>query len=296
MYALWDYLLHSLIVQSVKNLPAVKETRVWFLGQKNPLEKEMATFPASLPGESHGQRGLTDYSPRGRKSQTQLSDYTTSTDVNTEAQCHQLCSSRCRSCCQITLASRCPCLPATVSVGCEELAAPEHLPGLLEMPENLKWLFDMDFQQASPLCLNSVVLFTVQSSPRDQGEAQLQLWQHGCSAPSPALFRFLHLPIVLKPTFNKSSASRTLTLNTKYICKRGKCQRAICNILRLHSSHFSLHANVYLRQESFACFCWKQMTVLSLSASIEGFPIFLLSHMLSDLSFELCNVFSLHFS
>ena len=38
------------------------------------------------------------------------------------------------------------------------------------------------------------------------------------------------------------------------------------------------------------------MTVLSLSASIEGFPIFLLGHMLSDLSFELCNVFSSYFS
>ena len=32
-------LLHSLVVQSVKNLPATQETQVQFLGQKDPLEK-----------------------------------------------------------------------------------------------------------------------------------------------------------------------------------------------------------------------------------------------------------------
>ena len=32
----------SLIAQLVNNLPAMQETRVGFLGQKNPLEKEMA--------------------------------------------------------------------------------------------------------------------------------------------------------------------------------------------------------------------------------------------------------------
>ena len=31
------------------------------------LEKEMATTPVSLPGESHGQRSLAGYSPWGRK-------------------------------------------------------------------------------------------------------------------------------------------------------------------------------------------------------------------------------------
>ena len=33
----------SLVAQSVKNLPAMQETRVRFLGQADPLEKEMAT-------------------------------------------------------------------------------------------------------------------------------------------------------------------------------------------------------------------------------------------------------------
>ena len=32
----------SLIAQSVKNLPAMQETQVRFLGQEDPLEKEMA--------------------------------------------------------------------------------------------------------------------------------------------------------------------------------------------------------------------------------------------------------------
>ena len=38
----------SLIAQLVKNLPAVQETWVQFLGQKDPLEKEMATHSSIL--------------------------------------------------------------------------------------------------------------------------------------------------------------------------------------------------------------------------------------------------------
>ena len=33
----------SLIAQSVKNLPAMRETQVQFLGREDPLEEEMAT-------------------------------------------------------------------------------------------------------------------------------------------------------------------------------------------------------------------------------------------------------------
>ena len=62
------------MAQSVKNLAAVQETRVRFLGQEDPLEKEMATTPVFLPGESHGQRSLAGYSPWGCKSQTRLSE------------------------------------------------------------------------------------------------------------------------------------------------------------------------------------------------------------------------------
>ena len=32
----------------VKNVPAVQETQVQFLGQEDPLEKEMATHPSIL--------------------------------------------------------------------------------------------------------------------------------------------------------------------------------------------------------------------------------------------------------
>ena len=38
----------SLVAQSVKNLPAVQETRVWSLGWENPLEKETATHSSIL--------------------------------------------------------------------------------------------------------------------------------------------------------------------------------------------------------------------------------------------------------
>ena len=38
----------SLIAQLVKNLPVVQETRVQFLGQEDPLEKEMATHSSIL--------------------------------------------------------------------------------------------------------------------------------------------------------------------------------------------------------------------------------------------------------
>ena len=40
----WD----SLVAQSVKNLPAMQETWVRFLGWEDPLEKEKATHSSSL--------------------------------------------------------------------------------------------------------------------------------------------------------------------------------------------------------------------------------------------------------
>ena len=51
------------MAQTVKRLPAMQETWVRFLGQEDPLEKEMAITPALLPGKSHGQRSLIGYSP-----------------------------------------------------------------------------------------------------------------------------------------------------------------------------------------------------------------------------------------
>ncbi|KAI4548528.1 hypothetical protein MG293_000858 [Ovis ammon polii] len=51
---------------AVKNLPTKEETRVQFLGQEDPLEKEMATH-SIVPGKFHGQRSLVGYRPWGRK-------------------------------------------------------------------------------------------------------------------------------------------------------------------------------------------------------------------------------------
>ena len=51
----------------VKNLPAMQETQVQFLGQEDSLEKGPATDSSILPGEFHGQRSLADYYPWGRK-------------------------------------------------------------------------------------------------------------------------------------------------------------------------------------------------------------------------------------
>ena len=60
----------SPVARLVKNLPAVQEIWVRFLGQEAPLEKETAIHSSVLPGESHGQRSLVGYSPWGHKSQT----------------------------------------------------------------------------------------------------------------------------------------------------------------------------------------------------------------------------------
>ena len=57
----------SLVAQKLKRLTPVRETWVQSLGQEDPLEKEMATPPVFLLGESHGQRSLVGYSPRGCK-------------------------------------------------------------------------------------------------------------------------------------------------------------------------------------------------------------------------------------
>ena len=42
------YLNIPCVVQLVKNLPAMQETLVWFLGWENPFEKEMATHSSIL--------------------------------------------------------------------------------------------------------------------------------------------------------------------------------------------------------------------------------------------------------
>ena len=53
----------SLVTQMVKNLPAMRETQVGSLGSPG----EWHPTPVFLPGEFHGQKSLTTYSPRGHK-------------------------------------------------------------------------------------------------------------------------------------------------------------------------------------------------------------------------------------
>ena len=57
----------SLVAQMVKNMPAMQETQIWFLGQKDPLEEGMATHSSILawripwaeePGGPHTVHGL----------------------------------------------------------------------------------------------------------------------------------------------------------------------------------------------------------------------------------------------
>ena len=55
----------SLVAQTVKNLPAMQETRVWPPGQEDPLEKGMTATPVFLPAEFHGESSLAGYSPWG---------------------------------------------------------------------------------------------------------------------------------------------------------------------------------------------------------------------------------------
>ena len=52
------YKMTSLVAQTVKRLPTMRETRVQSLGREDLLEKEMATHSSILPGKSYGQRSL----------------------------------------------------------------------------------------------------------------------------------------------------------------------------------------------------------------------------------------------
>ena len=50
----------SLVAQMVKNLPAMQEIQVWFLGQEDPLEEDMethsSTFAWRIPGTEESGR------------------------------------------------------------------------------------------------------------------------------------------------------------------------------------------------------------------------------------------------
>ena len=57
----------SLVAQTVKNLPVMRETQVQSWVGKMPWRREWQPTLVFLPGESHGQTSLAGYSPWGRK-------------------------------------------------------------------------------------------------------------------------------------------------------------------------------------------------------------------------------------
>ena len=67
------------MAKQMKNLPAVQQTPVHFLGWEYPLEKWQLT---PLSGKSHGQWSLAGYSPWGTKSQTRPSGSSSDINVN----------------------------------------------------------------------------------------------------------------------------------------------------------------------------------------------------------------------
>ena len=65
----------SLAAQMVKNPPAMQETEFNPWVGKIPWRRKWQPTPVFLPGGSHGQRSLADYSPWGHKeSDTRLSN------------------------------------------------------------------------------------------------------------------------------------------------------------------------------------------------------------------------------
>ena len=57
------------MAQTIKNLPAIQQTHVRYLGWEDPPEKGILVFLPGvfLPGEFHGQRSLEECSPWGLK-------------------------------------------------------------------------------------------------------------------------------------------------------------------------------------------------------------------------------------
>ena len=59
--AFWAFL----VAQTVNNPTVIQETWFQALGWKDHWRREQQPTPVFLPGESHGQRSLVGYSPRG---------------------------------------------------------------------------------------------------------------------------------------------------------------------------------------------------------------------------------------
>ena len=62
------------VAQTVKNLPAVRETRIWSVGQEDPLEKEMAIHFSIIAQRITRTEEPGGLQPMGSQSQTLLSN------------------------------------------------------------------------------------------------------------------------------------------------------------------------------------------------------------------------------
>ena len=69
----------------------MQETWVQSLGWEDPLEKGMATQSRIFPGESHGQRSLAGYSPRGWEESDTTERLSTHTHVVDLQRCVSFC-------------------------------------------------------------------------------------------------------------------------------------------------------------------------------------------------------------
>ena len=70
----------SLVVQMVKNLPAMQQTWVLSLGQEDPLEKGMATHFSIFAWRIPWTEGPVRLQSMGPQSRTQLSDFHSTTE------------------------------------------------------------------------------------------------------------------------------------------------------------------------------------------------------------------------
>ena len=60
----FQYSWASLVAQLVKNLPVMQETWVWYLGWEDPLEKEKLPTSVFKPGQFHGPYSPWDHRVR----------------------------------------------------------------------------------------------------------------------------------------------------------------------------------------------------------------------------------------
>ena len=79
MYRSWEYVFRG---SAGKELPAVWETQVRFLGWEDPLEESVATHSSILAWESHSQRSLEGYSSWGLKESDTTEQLNTHTHSN----------------------------------------------------------------------------------------------------------------------------------------------------------------------------------------------------------------------